>query len=224
MIGALLFAACVTVASREGGTDSGLPPTADTADTAPPWWDEPRSDVDADGYRGVDGDCDDLRADAFPGAPDETCDGVDQDCDGAPDDGHPGDAFEPNDTSPTPLGDFGEGGEALVLSLAFPEGDTDTFSFRVEDGDFALFDVEAWVYGVPSGVDLSLSLVWETDADGVYRGVVAETDAGGPGEDELLEWGGQFGEDDGGEYTLHVSARGADCAQSYLLQLLVGSW
>ncbi len=50
-----------------------------------------RADADADGYRPLDGDCDDARADVFPGAT-EVCDGVDQSCDGAVDEG-------PNDIS-----------------------------------------------------------------------------------------------------------------------------
>jgi hypothetical protein len=70
----------------------------DGATDAPTWW----LDVDGDGFGGLfasvqacvaparyladSTDCDDLRAAAFPGAP-ETCNGLDDDCDGAIDDG-----------------------------------------------------------------------------------------------------------------------------------------
>lgn len=48
-------------------------------------------DEDADGYSPADGDCDDGRAETYPGA-DEICDGRDNDCDGAtPDDETDGD-------------------------------------------------------------------------------------------------------------------------------------
>ena len=43
---------------------------------------EESSDLDLDGITDCDGDCDDSRADTYPGAPEVECDGVDQDCDG----------------------------------------------------------------------------------------------------------------------------------------------
>ncbi|HCP47230.1 MAG TPA: hypothetical protein DIU15_14400, partial [Deltaproteobacteria bacterium] len=43
--------------------------------------DIPEMDFDQDGYRPIDGDCDDAEATAYPGAP-ESCDAVDSNCDG----------------------------------------------------------------------------------------------------------------------------------------------
>jgi hypothetical protein len=194
---------------------------SDSAAEDAPWWEEDRGDPDGDGVNVEDGDCDELRADVRPNAPDDTCDGVDQDCDGAPDDAWGGDPLE--GATPVALGDFGDGGTTLALAFAFPNGDVDAYTFYARDEDFAIFDIEAWIYDVPPGVDLALALEW-TDADGVARGTVATADAGGPGADELLEWPGEAWEDDSGTYTLHVTAQGGDCAQAYLLQLLVGSW
>ena len=46
------------------------------------------TDLDGDGYPWCN-DCDDNRADVYPGAPERCGDGVDQNCDGVPDDGCP---------------------------------------------------------------------------------------------------------------------------------------
>ncbi len=216
----LLAPACAPVAGPVG-PDRSADTGADSATIDAPWWEADRGDPDGDGLTAADGDCDELRADVRPGAADDTCDGVDQDCDGAADQAWAGDPLEGAD--PVALGDFADGGEALVLAFAFPDGDTDAFTFVARDEDFAIFDIEAWIYDVPAGVDLALALDW-TDADGVARGTVATADDGGPGEDELLEWPGESWEDDSGTYTLQVTATGADCARAYLLQVLVGSW
>jgi hypothetical protein len=216
--GLLALVAC-TPAGTSPILDSGTP---DSAPEEAPWWEEPRGDADGDGVSAEQGDCDELRADVQPGAADDSCDGVDQDCDGAADDGWAGDPLEGD--APTTLGDLGQGGEVILLAHAFPDGDQDAYAFTVEDADLAIFDIEAWVYDVPAGVDVALTLEWSADPDGVARGVVASADARGAGGDELLEWPGEAWQDDGGAYTLRVTARGGDCARAYLLQLLVGSW
>ena len=169
-------------------------------------------------------DCDDSAATVYPGATELSGDGVDQDCSGTADDSAPGDDLEPNDGDPADLGDLGEAGERVLLGTAFPQGDVDGYSFSVEDGVLSVFDVEAWLYDVPPAIDVALELTWTRDSDGAARGVVATIDEAGPGGDEHLDWPGTALDDDSGSYTLRVITTGQSCSQSYLLQVLVGSW
>lgn len=193
-----------------------------TTPAAAGWWSSDPGDVDGDGVSAADGDCDELRADVHPYGQDTTCDGVDQDCSGTADDSAPGDNLEPNDVDAVDLGDLGVAGERVLLGTAFPQGDVDSYSFFVEDGALDVFDVEAWLYDVPPEVDVALELSWAVD--GVAQGVVATADDAGPGGDEHLDWAGEPLDDDSGRYTLRVVTTGESCAQTYLLQVLVGSW
>ncbi len=59
-----------------------LPPP--TAETGPVW--EPSADLDGDGFKPSEGDCDDGDSDVNPGAA-EVCDDVDNDCDVEVDEG-----------------------------------------------------------------------------------------------------------------------------------------
>ena len=205
--------------------DDTVDDTVDTTPEAPTgWWAVDPGDVDGDGVSAADGDCDELRSDVHPYGQDTTCDGVDQDCSGTADDSAPGDDLEPNDADPADLGDLGEAGERVLLGTAFPQGDVDGYRFSVEDGVFSVFDVEAWLYDVPPDVDVALELTWTRDSDGAARGVVATVDEAGPGGDEHLNWAGTALEDDSGSYTLRLITTGQSCSQSYLLQVLVGSW
>lgn len=196
----------------------------DTVSPPEGWWEEDPGDIDGDGVSAAEGDCDELRADVHPYGQDTTCDGVDQDCSGTADDAAPGDDFEPNDGAPADLGDLGEAGERVLVATAFPQGDVDAYTFTVEDGVLSVFDVEAWLYDVPAGVDVALELTWTADGEGAARGVVATADEAGPGGDEFLDWTGTALDDDSGRYTLRVVTTGETCARSYLLQVLVGSW
>ncbi len=63
-----------------------------------------------DGYAAVNTDCDDARADSYPGAP-ETCNGIDDDCDGTADE-------EPTDAPLWYLDGDGDGWAGDRLSLA----------------------------------------------------------------------------------------------------------
>ncbi len=82
------------VDSGDTGPDSGEDTSEDSAgetgDTAPP-----DDDLDDDGWTAEGGDCDDSRANVYPGAP-EGCDALDQDCDGvAIADGACGEPWDP---------------------------------------------------------------------------------------------------------------------------------
>ena len=74
-----------TAPYRSGGL--AVVPGGWTADTltrtaADPTLHDPTADLDADGWSTEDGDCNDLRADAYPGATEDCADPIDLDCDG----------------------------------------------------------------------------------------------------------------------------------------------
>lgn len=204
------------------------PPAADTPNAPPEGADTAAAlgdDLDRDGVTLAEGDCDDARADVSPAVPVDRCDGVDADCDGVVDEDFDLDPHEPNDTTPTDLGRLRDEDERFVVGYGFPDGDDDVFRFYVPDPDLGFFSVEAWLYGVSPGLDLSLDLVWAEDPAGVNRGSVANADAAGPGGVEVLDHGGRVGRDDAGWYELHVrTVAGARCDAPYTLQILVGGW
>ena len=176
-------------------------------DTGEPWWEENR-DADGDGY--LDDDCNDLDPSAHPGA-EETCDGQDDDCDGAVDEHTVSDGDQD-------WGTLEHETEHTGTAFLFPDEDVDTVTFYVEDGAWNWFNVEVWLYQVPQGADLGLSLY----KDGVW---VMDVDERGPGDFEKLNYGGESGADDSGWYTAEVwSADGASCSSPYQLQVVVGSW
>lgn len=194
-------------------------------ETGTPWWDESApTDVDADGWTSVDGDCDDLDATVNPDAED-ACDGRDDDCDGEVDEAFDGDESEPNDDDATDLGDLEEESHRLVFGYIFEEADVDRFQVRVVDDDWTWFSLEAWLYGVPADADYAIEIRWVLDGDGVDRGIVASADENGDGGYEVADWGGDPTEDVSGLYEVSVlSRRGAGCASPYTLELILGEW
>lgn len=226
-----LFAACTQKnADTSGAGEDSAADSGDSArDTVPvdtgPWWeDSGAADVDGDGVTEAQGDCDDLDGDVHPGATD-TCDGVDQDCDGALDEDFGLDTWEPNDAEASWLGALVEDDPQLLFGYVWEPEDVDGYAFSVEDSSWSWFSVEAWLYDVPPDADIALELRWVEDVDGQDQGVVAYADDGGPGEDEVLDWGGSAGTDDGGRYELWLtSSGGGSCAVPYTLEMAFGGW
>ncbi|MFT4626422.1 MAG: hypothetical protein ACI8PZ_005099 [Myxococcota bacterium] len=135
-------------------------------------------DADGDGFLAVAAggeDCDDTRADVFPGAP-ELCDGVDDDCDGLVDDFDPD--VEPDRTFFRDLDADGYGAaRPVAVACAAPPGHVD----RAGDCDDSRADVHIDAPEVCDGVDndcdgllddddpaldLASRPVWYPDVDG----------------------------------------------------------
>lgn len=72
---------------------------------------------------------------------------------------------------------------------------------------------------MPTDADYRLEIV------GPSGDTVAGADTQGLGGDEVADWGGLLGWDDGGRYEVVVRSNvGARCDAPYTLQLLTGGW
>ncbi len=184
-------------------------------------------DVDGDGWTVEDGDCDDGDAGVFPGGW-EYCDEKDNDCNGIVNDGTTGyDAFEPDDDTPTDLGDLTEAWTDVDTYPQAP-GDVDRFRFWVDDDSDLVGDgfyVYAQVDMVPAGVNLSLTLNRLTDHNGDPWLMELDTaDTGGAGAAESVQHAGTWGANDDGYYeVVVVTENGYDCTSAYQLYIDCGS-
>jgi len=192
----------------------------DRPDTGVSWWEtDPHNDADNDGYSLTEGDCNDLDPSVHPDATD-TCDGVDTDCDGQVDNDVDGDQGED-----TVLGNLTDTPEVFTYPMLFPQTDIDSFDFYVEDEVTGWFDIEVWLYQVPSDADYRLDLYWIEDANGTDRGHVLSSDDNGLGGFEYINHGGSTGRDDSGWYRITIqSNHGASCIAPYQRQFLIGGW
>ena len=202
---------------EETETDTDLKGT----DTGDPWWEDPaRNDVDEDGYSVVEGDCNDMNPGIHPGIDKDTCNGVDNDCDGAIDEDVNGDDGEVQN-----IGNLTDEEEFFLYPTLFPQTDTDTFDFYVEDTATGWFDIEVWLYQVPDDADYWLELYWVEDAAGDDRGLVQIADENALGGFEVINYGGVTGRNDSGWYRVVIQSNaGATCATPYQLQFLIGGW
>lgn len=171
-------------------------------------------DADNDGWA-ASSDCDDSDPDVNPGVEEDLCDGVDEDCDGLTDEDYVGDAYEDNDQSEggSTLGDLTDD-DTTVRAYLNPEDDVDTFYFYVEDGNWDWFGIYLDVT-VPNGVDLAMELWFYPDSGSDWE-LMEVIDDGGLGRDEILDYGGGYGDDDSGWYGLTVySGEGSTCEEQY---------
>jgi hypothetical protein len=199
-------------------SDSDLPTSPDSADTGLRWWEKPQDDADGDGFTESEGDCNDADEAVNPDASDRTCDGVDNDCDGQIDESSLAD--EQDDY----LGDLTNKYETYASFYLFPEGDEDSFTFYLQDGNLDLFDLEIWLYQVPAQADYSLEL-FRLDDDRQRQESLGSADDNAAGGFEFLNFGGAAGFDDTGGYEVVVrSTDGASCSAPSVLQIVVGSW
>ena len=107
MVTLVLALACGTGSGDTDDSSARRDTAEDTGDSADIGPDPDTLDQDGDGYRPLDGDCDDHLPHVYPGAPDY-CDGLDQDCDG----------------EPIPPGSCGQAGDAGAMwSWAFEDPD-----------------------------------------------------------------------------------------------------
>ena len=180
-------------------------------------------DDDGDGFSENEGDCDDADADVHPDRTDE-CNGVDDDCDGqADEDAALDDAYEPNDSNASDLGELVEGTPFSVTAILYNDEDVDRYGFYIDDltladWSFEVFTVTVNLSGIPDTATYLLSVERLTSDTGeVETGVVSSEFGSGSITIEIEDGSGV---DDSGFFELRVEGvEGADCSKAYLLSV-----
>ena len=180
-------------------------------------------DDDGDGYSENQGDCDDGDAGIHPNTTD-LCNGVDDDCDGLTDeDSVLDDAWEPNDTSASDLGELIEGSPFSVTAILDNDEDVDRYGFYIddltlEDWSFEVFTITITLSGIPADSTYLLTLDRVTNDTGEIDPGEISSEFGSTS--VSLEFEESDGVDDSGFFEVRVeSVQGADCSSSYLLSL-----
>lgn len=107
-------------------------------------------DLDGDGYRPLDGDCDDSNPQTYPGA-EEICDGIDQDCTGIPDE-----PFDVDEDGYTDLDRCLEGTDCNDLDPDVHPGVVEECDGIDNDCNFAIDETFDFICRTPDELDVDL--------------------------------------------------------------------
>jgi len=180
-------------------------------------------DDDGDGFTENEGDCDDSNADVRPDRTDE-CNGIDDDCDGqADEDAALDDAYEPNDTNASDLGELVEGTPLSVTAILYNDEDVDRYGFYIddltlEDWSWEVFTVTVNLSGIPDTATYLLTVERLTSDTGEVE--TGEVDSQFGSGSITIEIEDTSGVDDSGFFELRVEGvEGADCSSAYLLSV-----
>jgi hypothetical protein len=148
----------------------------------------------------------------------EICgDGIDQDCTGA--DLRNPDTFEPNDDCAqcSLLPDVDPAG-FIDASFDSVDDEIDCYMFDVIDDAFYQETIFLELTNIPANNDYDLVL-YRNEADCNARRALATSD-NGDNDNELIDWGEDFGADDDGRYYVHVIRfAGQSCTEGYTLEV-----
>lgn len=222
----VFLAACSFNASNTVHTpeDTGQKDTAPPVDTAAPvdtgeCLPDYLRDDDGDGYTENEGDCDDTNSSVYPGAED-TCDGFDSDCDGDKDeDSVSDDPNEPNDTEPVSIGNLDDSSDLSVVGILHNDDDVDRYSFYVPDSTWSNFSLTMTLANIPSDATYMMTFSRLSSDGSENLGEVEQVFGTGT---QVIVFNDNFdGTEDGGVYEVAIEAiAGADCAASYLLNVV----
>jgi len=203
----------------ESDTQDGEDTTTSSDTSSPDNEEHEYLDNDGDGWSDDDGDCDDSDPAINPGAEEEECNGIDNDCDDAIDEDWDGDEYEFGDDEPYNLGNLDEAKSFELEAYISTEDDVDRYVFYAEDGWFDHFRFGIYLTNIPADADYELNVAYLSQ-DGEEDSSLISSHSGGLGQNETIEFNGEFASDDTGWYTIEVySHESSSCTDAYRLMV-----